>query len=69
MTPQERMEALQREAEWATVTQILVHQFERCLGRPLRDDERASLRTRIETLGPERLGDIVLDLSVDELAA
>jgi hypothetical protein len=48
---------------------MLAHQFERRLGRPLRDEERAYLRARTEALGPDRLGDLVLDLSVDELAA
>jgi hypothetical protein len=43
--------------------------FERRLGRPLHDDERALLRERNETLGPDRVGDVVLDLSADELAA
>jgi hypothetical protein len=49
--------------------QSLAHLFERRLGRPLHDDERALLRERNETLGPDRVGDVVLDLSADELAA
>jgi hypothetical protein len=50
-------------------TRALAHQFERRLGRVLRDHERALLRERTEILGPDRLGDLVLDLSADELAA
>ncbi len=47
----------------------LAHQFERRLRRALRDDERARLHERTATLGPDRLGDLVLDLSADQLAA
>ena len=46
----------------------LAHLFERRLGRPLFDHDRAALRTRLSTLGPGRLGDVVLDLSSDELS-
>ncbi|MFO0647297.1 MAG: hypothetical protein U0326_13750 [Polyangiales bacterium] len=45
----------------------LVRQASRKLGRALTDDERRSLTARLDTLGPERLGDAVLDLSADEL--
>ena len=47
----------------------LVHQFERRLGRALSDDERATLTERLRTAGPVRLGDVVLDLAPDALAA
>ncbi len=47
----------------------LVHQFERRLGRPLRDAERDALHGRLATLGAARLGDVVIDLARDELAA
>lgn len=47
----------------------LVRQFERRLGRALTADERATLRARLATHGPERLGDVVLDLAPDALAA
>ena len=40
----------------------------RKLGRALTDDERRTLTARLDTLGPDRLGDAVLDLSADELA-
>jgi uncharacterized protein len=53
----------------AGITEGHAHLFERRLGRPLHDDERALLRERNETLGPDRVGDVVLDLSADELAA
>lgn len=47
----------------------LTHQFERRLGRALSDDERATLAERLRTIGPVRLGDAVLDLTSDALAA
>lgn len=47
----------------------LVRQFERRLGRPLSDAERAALSTRLDVVGPERLGDVVLDLDSAALAA
>jgi exonuclease VII small subunit len=45
------------------------HQFERRLRRALTDAERDTVRARFTTLGPERLGDVVLDLEGDALAA
>jgi hypothetical protein len=68
VTSQEMVEALQREAMEKGAANTVAHQFERRLGRALRDEERACVRERIETLGPDRLGDVVLDLSADELA-
>ena len=47
----------------------LVHQFERRLGRPLTDGERTTVAARLDRVGPERLGDVVFDLSPDALAA
>ncbi len=47
----------------------LAHQFERRLGRALTEAERVKLAKRLGTLGPERVGDVVLDLSPEELAA
>ena len=41
---------------------LLVRLFERRLGRPLAEAERAALAARLERLGPERLGDVVVDL-------
>jgi hypothetical protein len=49
--------------------QPLVHQFERRLARPLTPDERARLAKRLRAHGPEKLGDVVLDLSPAELSA
>jgi hypothetical protein len=46
----------------------VARQFERRLQRPLTDAERALLVTRLETLGGDRLGDVVLDLSPEALA-
>jgi hypothetical protein len=47
----------------------LVHQVTRKLGRPPTDRERATLARRLDTLGPSRLGDVVLDLDAPALAA
>jgi len=47
----------------------LAHQFERRLARPLRDEERRALAEGLERLGPDRLGDVVLDLDAKALAA
>ncbi|MBI5518418.1 MAG: hypothetical protein HY909_31895 [Deltaproteobacteria bacterium] len=47
----------------------LVRLFERRLSRPLTETEREGLRSRLGSLGPERLGDVVLDLSPAELGA
>ncbi|MFO0608422.1 MAG: hypothetical protein U0324_34975 [Polyangiales bacterium] len=47
----------------------LTHQFERRLGRALSDGERATIAERLRTVGPVRLGDVVLDLASDALAA
>lgn len=46
----------------------LTHQFERRLGRPLSDAERATFRQRLLSLGSDRLGDVVLDLTAADLA-
>lgn len=47
----------------------LVHQFERRFDRRLSDDEHRALLERLRALGPDRLGDVVLDLSPEALAA
>jgi hypothetical protein len=65
VTSQQILETLHREG----AAKAFAHLFERRLGRALREDERARLHERTETLGPDRLGDLVLDLSVEELAA
>lgn len=46
----------------------LVRLFGRRLGRPLTESERSVLLARLGSLGPDRLGDVVLDLNPDELA-
>jgi hypothetical protein len=46
----------------------LLRQFSRRLDRALTDDERAAVTARLITLGADRLGDVVLDLSAPELA-
>lgn len=47
----------------------LVHQFERRLQRTLRPEEHRTLRERLTALGPDRLGDVVIDSSAEALAA
>jgi len=47
----------------------LLRQFARKLGRPLDGAERAAILSRLRTLGPERLGDVVLDLDAAALFA
>ncbi|HEU4411483.1 MAG TPA: hypothetical protein VFS43_39930 [Polyangiaceae bacterium] len=47
----------------------LVRLFERRLGRALLEPERGELLARLGRLGPERLGDVVLDLAPEALAA
>jgi isocitrate lyase len=43
--------------------------FSRRLQRALTDVERAVIVARLDTLGADRLGDVVLDLSAPELSA
>jgi hypothetical protein len=47
---------------------LVVHQFERRLGRALTAAERATLVERLREQGAERVGDVVLDLSPEDLA-
>jgi hypothetical protein len=49
--------------------QGLQRQFARRLGRPLTEAETATLLARFDTVGPDRLGDVVLDLTPDALGA
>jgi len=49
--------------------QPLLRQFARRLGRELTEPERAEVLARFDTVGADRLGDVVLDLSPAELAA
>ncbi len=48
--------------------QPLLRLWTRKLGRPLTDNERTIIRSRLDSLGPDRLGDVILDLSADALA-
>mgnify|MGYP007070992118 CR=1 FL=1 len=45
------------------------HLFERRLRRALTAAEHAELLRRLDTLGPDRIGDVVLDLTPEALAA
>ena len=47
----------------------LLRQCERKLSRPLTDEEHVEIVRRLDTLGPERLGDVVLDLDAGALKA
>ncbi|WP_437593049.1 hypothetical protein [Sorangium sp. So ce1000] len=47
---------------------LLAHQVERRLGRPLTAEERSRLFERLHAEGPEKVGDVVLDLSADDLS-
>ena len=49
--------------------EALVRLFERKLTRPLGADERTRLVERLARLGPDRLGDMLLDLDPPRLAA
>ena len=71
MTGQEIMKDTERKGEQkglAKGTAPLMHQFERRLARPLSEEEHARLIERLDTLGSDRVGDVILDLSADELA-
>jgi hypothetical protein len=43
------------------------HQCERRLGRPLTEAEHDVVTRRYESVGPDRLGDVVLDLEPEAL--
>jgi hypothetical protein len=45
------------------------HGYKRRLARPLTEEERRTLHERLGQLGSDRLGDVVLDLSAEALAA
>ena len=47
----------------------VVRMLARKLGRPLTEAERHSLTERLDTVGADRLGDVVLDLAPEQLAA
>ena len=49
--------------------QPILRMVARRLGRPLTEAEEATLLTRFDLVGPDRLGDVVLDFAPAELAA
>jgi len=49
------------------IEQLALHQFERRLQRPLLKHERETLHERLRRLGPDRIADVVVDLSPAEL--
>lgn len=59
----------QREEGLQKGLQALVHLFECRLSRELEVAEREMLRSRLDVLGPERVGDVVLDLTPEALEA
>lgn len=68
-TGQELVEAIRNEGRRAGLQSSLHHLFVRKLARPLTEEERAAIALRLDTLGPDRLGDAVLDLDAEALAA
>jgi hypothetical protein len=58
-----------RHAGLAEGLQPRVRRFARRLGRLLSDAERGTLASRLDVVGPARLGDVVLDLDRAALAA
>ena len=60
-------EGLQRGVERGVAA--IERQFQRRLGRALTAAEHDELLRRVDTLGAERIGDVVLDLATDVLAA
>ena len=65
---EKRGKALGLEEGLAQGLALLVAQFEHRLGRKISSSERQRIRERLDTLGPERLGHVVLDLGAEELA-
>jgi hypothetical protein len=57
------------DARFQVEVKPLIHLFERRLGRPLSSSERDMLMAQVKAHGSDHVGDIVLDLSVPELAA
>jgi hypothetical protein len=62
--PRRAQRASSRACTWGP----LQRQFARRLGRPLTEGETATLLARFDTVGPDRLGDVVLDLTPEALA-
>ena len=52
-----------------TVAHLFARMFSQKLERDLTEPERQTLRRRIETLGSERVGDVVLTFDRDALGA
>jgi len=67
-TYEERMRRAKDEGRQEGLAPLL-RQFERKLARPLVNDERTRVIERLARLGPDRLGDVVLDLEPANLAA
>lgn len=57
----------QKHEQRETVTHLLARLFSQKLKRDLTEDERQTLRRRIELLGSERVGDMVLAFDRDAL--
>ena len=76
MTGHEMIQDIERKAKQTGVVEGIVegaavsfaHMIERRLGRSLQEDERERLRERVGSLGSTRVGDVILDLSADDLA-
>ena len=72
MTGHEMIQDIERKAKQTGVVEgaavSFAHMIERRLGRSLQEDERERLRERVGSLGSTRVGDVILDLSADDLA-
>jgi hypothetical protein len=73
VTAQEIVESIEKKARNEGQNegrqQTLFHLFARKLGRGLTEDEQASIRRRLALVGPDRVGDVALDLEPEALAA
>jgi hypothetical protein len=58
-----------QEGEQRGEQKTLVRQYEKRLGRPLTDQERATLAQRLAKLGGDRLDDVLFGLSPEAIAA
>ena len=69
MEVRQRIEEEKRRVREQGHAEVILHQFARKLARPLSESERAQVLDRLARLGPDRLGDVVLDLDATALAA
>lgn len=46
---------------------MMIHLLERCLARPLSSEEQTRVLARVESVGPNSIGDLAFDLSPEAL--